>query len=607
MMKRLSTCAATLLVALLGITFSAVADKPELPPPGMNKYVLALWTPGMPLADGGVVGKIEQPDVQKFGGRVLAKKDNRLEIFLPKGAAKQLRKHRAVIYLQRIWMGEPLDDWDERHEADATSGITTNSDTNLEWRRTFHYDGSGNITRVGEDHYIYDSVGRLVSAEVGAKTETYEYDTFGNLLEKTVTGSTPVVNSVDANSNRLVGPGYDVAGNMTSRPSTGTYVHDALNMMVWYQDYLYGTSRRALYDADDERIGTLLTGGTSKWQIRDFEGRVLREFTGGVDGAGTWEWQQDNVYANGALAAGETQPWSHFGPTYGGERHYHLDHLGSVRLVTNSAGRSISEHDYYPFGVSLTRSRQEPTNGQSHVDALRFTSHSRDFLGWLGEENTQYIDYMHARYYDPNMGRFLSVDPGKDWDMHQPQSWNMYAYVRNNPINKTDPTGRWIESAWDIANVVIGVKSFIGNVQAGKYGAAALDAGGVVLDGAAVIGPGIPGGAGTALKLARNADRVDDAVDAGRGAAGGRRAGKPHTQAAKQKARDAAGPDCPRCGTTMTEPTQRTKGSTVYPAEAQGDHIIPKSKGGDGATVKDQRNIEVICAECNNKKRDRIE
>ena len=43
------------------------------------------------------------------------------------------------------------------------------------------------------------------------------------------------------------------------------------------------------------------------------------------------------------------------------------------------------------------------------------------------------------------------------------------------------------------------------------------------------------------------------------------------------------------------------------PAEAQGDHIIPKSKRGDGATVKDQRNIETKCAACNNKKSDKIE
>jgi hypothetical protein len=40
------------------------------------------------------------------------------------------------------------------------------------------------------------------------------------------------------------------------------------------------------------------------------------------------------------------------------------------------------------------------------------------------------------------LGRFLSVDPGKDWDMSRPQSWNLYSYVRNNPVNATDPDGR---------------------------------------------------------------------------------------------------------------------------------------------------------------------
>lgn len=53
-------------------------------------------------------------------------------------------------------------------------------------------------------------------------------------------------------------------------------------------------------------------------------------------------------------------------------------------------------------------------------------------------------DDMHARYYSPNLGRFLSVDPvgGK---VGSSQSWNRYTYVTNNPINGTDPTG---EVAW---------------------------------------------------------------------------------------------------------------------------------------------------------------
>jgi len=49
---------------------------------------------------------------------------------------------------------------------------------------------------------------------------------------------------------------------------------------------------------------------------------------------------------------------------------------------------------------------------------------------------------MHARYYNPNVARFLSVDPGRDNDPSAPQSWNLYAYVRNNPVNRTDPDGR---------------------------------------------------------------------------------------------------------------------------------------------------------------------
>jgi hypothetical protein len=51
---------------------------------------------------------------------------------------------------------------------------------------------------------------------------------------------------------------------------------------------------------------------------------------------------------------------------------------------------------------------------------------------------------MHARYYNPTVGRFLSVDPELG-DPQSPQSWNRYAYVMNNPLNHTDPTGRVLD------------------------------------------------------------------------------------------------------------------------------------------------------------------
>jgi RHS repeat-associated protein len=70
---------------------------------------------------------------------------------------------------------------------------------------------------------------------------------------------------------------------------------------------------------------------------------------------------------------------------------------------------------------------------------MKFTGHERDFNspGGTGDD----LDYMHARFYNPLLGRFLSTDLvlGR---LGQPQSWNRYAYVRNNPLLLVDPDGR---------------------------------------------------------------------------------------------------------------------------------------------------------------------
>jgi hypothetical protein len=49
---------------------------------------------------------------------------------------------------------------------------------------------------------------------------------------------------------------------------------------------------------------------------------------------------------------------------------------------------------------------------------------------------------MHGRYYGVYQGKFLSIDPGRDIDAMRPQSWNLYSYVRNNPLNGVDANGR---------------------------------------------------------------------------------------------------------------------------------------------------------------------
>ncbi len=179
--------------------------------------------------------------------------------------------------------------------------------------------------------------------------------------------------------------------------------------------------------------------------------------------------------------------------------YYHLDALGSVRAVSDQAGQVVARHDYRAFG-------EEVTTGPG-VDARRFTGKERDAESGL--------DYFGARYYRADIGRFTTIDPVYTWqeNLVDPQRWNRYAYVRNNPLRWVDPDGRWFETVWDVANVVMGVKSAYDNVKSGDYLSAAADIGGVAVDVAAAVIPGVPGGAGTAIKVARIAERADDAVD----------------------------------------------------------------------------------------------
>jgi RHS repeat-associated protein len=112
-------------------------------------------------------------------------------------------------------------------------------------------------------------------------------------------------------------------------------------------------------------------------------------------------------------------------------RYYVTDHLGSPRVVLDAQRQVLDRHDYEPFGVELT-----PFTDQADL-THRFTGHERDL-------QTGY-DYMHFRFYGSNMGRFLKPDLVVA-NAADPQSWNLYAYVRNNPIAYYDPYGLWYMS-----------------------------------------------------------------------------------------------------------------------------------------------------------------
>ena len=113
------------------------------------------------------------------------------------------------------------------------------------------------------------------------------------------------------------------------------------------------------------------------------------------------------------------------------------DHLGSSRYLMDRCGSCIAQHKFLPFG-------EEATGSSDDGERMRFTGHERDLKNPANA--TDDLDYMHARYYNPNLARFISVDPvgGKP---ELPQSWNGYSYVRNSPIGFVDPDGMmWLQA-----------------------------------------------------------------------------------------------------------------------------------------------------------------
>jgi len=119
----------------------------------------------------------------------------------------------------------------------------------------------------------------------------------------------------------------------------------------------------------------------------------------------------------------------------------HLDHLGGTHTVTNASGTPVESTSYLPYGDQRIAS-----SSTTYSEQKKFTGHDFDVDSDL--------TYAKARYYDQDIGKFLSLDPvvkGLVRDkrlpqvLRDPQSQNAYSYGRNNPIVISDPTGQYGE------------------------------------------------------------------------------------------------------------------------------------------------------------------
>ncbi|WP_448593694.1 polymorphic toxin type 10 domain-containing protein [Thermoflexus hugenholtzii] len=183
------------------------------------------------------------------------------------------------------------------------------------------------------------------------------------------------------------------------------------------------------WDVENRLVAVTTPTGTVQFRYDGDGNRVLRIGPEGITVyIGDYYERQGSVVTKYYYAAGQR-----IAVRVGGALYFlHGDHLGSATLTTDINGNRVGELRYTPYGVTRHEWGNTPTN--------------RRYTGQRWDTALGLYDY-RARYYHPALGRFISADP-LVLEPGNPQALNRYAYVYNNPLRYTDPTGHF---AWLVA------------------------------------------------------------------------------------------------------------------------------------------------------------
>jgi RHS repeat-associated protein len=292
--------------------------------------------------------------------------------------------------------------------------------------------------------YTYDTVGNVLTLVSTGGTETYTYDWLNRL--KTAVGP---YGSITYN--------YDEVGNRLSMivgSTTTTYTYGSYNLLTGDGTWTY------TYDVNLNQAWKIKSDNKEKWCYQWNALDQLSKVIKGTYKQGKWTFTDIGVYsydANGARAKtvegsttieytfiGHDPMCEKTGTTYTdyvyingkvSEKlvgttiyHYFSDPMiGSTWRVWKDGATSAtaSVTCYVPFGTPY---------GASGTEKVKYAGEILDASTGLY--------YVFARYMDPNLGRFLSLDP-KPGELNEPQSFNRHVYCLNNPLRIVDPTGEW--------------------------------------------------------------------------------------------------------------------------------------------------------------------
>jgi RHS repeat-associated protein len=316
--------------------------------------------------------------------------------------------------------------------------------------------GRAGADQPGVSSFFYDTLNRLTSGAYPEKSYSFSYDAGDNLsISSSSSESFPTTYDYDAD-NELVRQGlstlvYDANGNLINHYDAldnKMFSYDFDQHLIQYSETIGGSSdvTNYAYDGLGKRLQKVRAGRTTRY-VNDLSGSLERVIT---------ETDSSNSATN-YLTYG-VDPISQGGATTTERAYLVADAQGSTRFVTDSTGQLIASYQYEPFGSLRGSSGADPEGplfAGEHNDA----------------ESGMY--YLRARRLDPATKRFTTRDPVPN-ELTRPTTLNRYIYVGNNPVNFTDPSGSFWETAWDIANVGL-------DVYTCNWGALAFDTGAALI------------------------------------------------------------------------------------------------------------------------------
>jgi RHS repeat-associated protein len=275
-----------------------------------------------------------------------------------------------------------------------------------------------------------------VYQEATSQTEEFQYDAVGNRTYQRVTliRAKSYTSAYYTNSDRLKTDGkyafvYDAAGNLVNKGNKFNINDDRVTFTqtsgdgVEYWQYTYDLLNRL---TEVKKNGTVIAG-------YEYSPDGLRQVKRGGSGTIHYVFEGTEPIFEKRISDNRVRSYVYvlgkhlarvdgvIGDTAAKAYYYHTDQVGSVKAVTDEAGKAVHKADYFAFG---SRFEKDGDFDESH--------------GFTGKEydSDTGLYYYNARWYDSELGRFISEDPVID-----PNNPNLYSYCANNPLTNTDPTG----------------------------------------------------------------------------------------------------------------------------------------------------------------------